>query len=268
MGGYMLRNPETGAVFSLIAWDGVDAERWQTMPTIAEQLAHQGRELVAVQPADFVNSGLTVAAWRGVRSAVASSLNARVDAAVAELEAGAKAAYLYWRDIDHTGHGHGWQSDRWLAELEQFDAGMSRLLRSVPAGTLVVITADHGMIDPTERIDIVDHPELSAGVDMTAGEERALQIYTSEAESVAQRYREFLDDQAWVLTKEQLGSSGLVGVPGRQWSAAVGDVVVFAKGTLGVGDSRSMKPRALALRGLHGSLTDREMDIPLLVEVV
>ncbi len=47
--------------------------------------------------------------------------------------------------IDHAGHSAGVGSDAWIGCLEEFDAGLSVLLRGLPAGVRTVMTADHGI---------------------------------------------------------------------------------------------------------------------------
>ncbi|WP_182353430.1 alkaline phosphatase family protein [Flaviflexus huanghaiensis] len=267
MAGYSLRDPNTGEPFSLISWNtDLRAEDWQRQPTIGERLDRHGRELAVVQPSKFLGSGLTNAAWRGGLPVVGESLAERVDAALAALER-TDFVYLYWGELDHVGHNRGWQSEAWTAELELLDAELSRLARLAPPDTLMVVTADHGMIDVEERIDIAQVPQLSEGVDLVAGEERAAQIYSREPDALAARWRDYLGDRALVYTKAEWISSGLLGDVTDQTASAIGDVVAFANGRLGIGDSRFMSAGALRMVGLHGSLTDEEMCVPCLIEV-
>lgn len=267
MAGYSLRDPNTGDPFSLITWNtDLCAEDWQRQQTIGEKLAAQGHELAVVQPAKFLGSGLTNAAWRGGKPVVGESLEQRVDGALAALE-WTNLVYLYWGEVDHVGHGKGWQSDAWTAELENLDSEMARLARRLPPDTLLIITADHGMIDVEERIDVAAVPSLSEGVTLVAGEERAAQIYTEDPDAVSARWQAYLGDRATVLTKNEWIESGLLGPVSDQTRSVIGDVIAFSHGRLGIGDSRFMSAWALSITGLHGSLTDEEMDIPCLVEV-
>lgn len=266
--GYSMRDP-SGQVFNLIDWNGPTSPlQWQTQPTLAERLAEAGERLNVIQPKEYVGSGLTLSAWRGSRPVPATSLDDRVTRAIEESQRGEKLVYLYWGDIDRAGHKYGWHSTRWIEELERFDAGMARLASSLGPDTLLVITADHGMVDVTERIDITNRENLSREVDVCAGEERALHLYTAQADEVAARWRDYLGRRAEVYTRSELAANGLLG-PLSSWARSViGDVMVFPLGTLGIGDSRTMSPGALSLRGLHGSITPHERDIPLLMEII
>ena len=267
MAGYSLRDPSTGEPFNLISWNtALRAEDWQRQDTIGEKLLAIGKELAVVQPAKFLGSGLTNAAWRGGGPVVGETLEDRVNGTIKALE-WTDIVYLYWGDLDRVGHQRGWGSEQWIAELELLDAELARLARLAPPDTLIVVTADHGMIDVEDRIDIAAVPELSEGVDLVAGEERAAQVYTDQPEALAARWRDYLGDRALVYTKREWIDSGLLGPVSKQTEGAIGDVVAFANDRLGIGDSRFMSAGALSITGLHGSLTDEEMDVPCLVEV-
>ncbi len=77
------------------------------------------------------------------------------------------------------GHRYGCQSPQWEHQLEELDATVRRLNAALPAGTTVLVTGDHGMVDVPEsqRIDYSAHPELIAGVRHTAGEPRMVHLY-------------------------------------------------------------------------------------------
>ncbi|WP_235001796.1 alkaline phosphatase family protein [Arcanobacterium ihumii] len=270
MAGYALKSPVNDRVFSLISWNDTihDPQEWQREPTLFELLGERTRETVLIQPAKFIGSGLTLAALRGVRALSAESLSDRVEAAVSELRSGTKMCYLYWGNLDSIGHKHGWESEQWINELELFDSEFGVLLRRLPPDTLVVLTADHGMIDAGAKIDIASSPELRQDIDVVAGEERAFQIYTRDGDGVATRWRDAVGDHAWVLTKEEVISHGLLGPVNDLTKTAIGDVIVFSKDSTGFVDSRVHSTSAINMVGVHGSLTPAEMHIPLIVEVV
>ncbi|MCI7551570.1 MAG: alkaline phosphatase family protein [Actinomycetaceae bacterium] len=276
MPGYSLRSTQNGKRFNLIDWRGGDIEpqAWQRVPTVFEQLAHENREwaenkhgCVLIQPKKFIGSGLTLAALRGAPSVAAQSLCERVDVTVDYLRRGARLCYLYWGDLDKTGHHHGWQSDNWVGELEEFDAGFGDLLRRVPTGTLVVLTADHGMVDASAKIDLAERNEMMKDIDFFAGEERAVHLYTREPESVAERWRNEFGDEFWIATQSDIESSGIFGHLSAQTRMVMGDIVVFARTDRGIVHSAYDSQGAMDLIGVHGSLTTAEMRIPFLVGI-
>lgn len=265
--GYTVRHPATGTLMNMIKWDHdvVRADEWQTVPSIAAQSSRPDR-FSAVGPARFVGSGLNTAALRGFRDISAEDLSQRVDATVSELRSGrSDLVYLYWGEIDHVGHVHGWQSWQWGDEASATDRELDRLARLLPRDTLLVITADHGMVDVTESLDAHRIPQLRAGVDLVAGEPRASHLYTREPAEVSARWRDYLGERAWVVSRAE--AAGIIGPLDPRFEAAIGDVVVFARGQTVIVDSSTQTPGSMALIGVHGSLTAPEMYVPCAVVV-
>ena len=255
-----------GGVMNLLAMEGGPAPtEWQPVPTYFERLAAAGVASAVISPARFAGSGLTGAALRGARHVPAETLDDRVSAALRELRAGTPVVYLYWSEIDHAGHGSGVGSDSWIRALEEFDAGLARLLRSLPVGVRTVMTADHGMInvDASQIVDVASTPALRDGVRVVAGETRAVHVHTDEgrADEVEMRWRDVLGESAWIISREEI--SALIGA--GDGASIIGDFLVLARGRCGVVDSRTQSASAIAMPGVHGSLTSTEMRIPVVV---
>lgn len=255
-----------GTVMNLLAMEGGPApSEWQPVPTYFERLAAADVASAVVSPARFAGSGLTGAALRGARHVPAETLDERVSAALRELRAGTPVVYLYWSEIDHAGHGSGVGSDSWIANLEEFDAGLARLLRSLPAGVRTVMTADHGMInvDASQIVDVASAPALREGVRIVAGETRAVHVHADagRADEVEARWRDVLGESAWIVSGEAI--SALIGA--GDGAAVIGDFLVLARGRGGVVDSRTQSASAIEMPGVHGSLTSTEMRIPVVV---
>ena len=231
-----------GGVMNLLAMEGGPAPtEWQPTPTYFERLAAVGVSSAVISPARFAGSGLTGAALRGARHVPAETLD------------------------DHAGHGSGVGSDSWIGGLEEFDAGLARLLRSLPAGVRTVMTADHGMInvDATQILDVASTPALRDGVRIIAGETRAVHVHAEEgrADEVEARWRDVLGESAWVVSGDDI--STLIGA--GDGASVIGDFLVLARGRGGVVDSRTQSASAIAMPGVHGSLTSTEMRIPVIV---
>lgn len=289
MVGYSVRHPATqpgnlGPNLCLISWQDTQLkpEAWQDVPTIFERLQPDGQHqrdtrgqsaplAVSVGPARFAGSGLTLAALRGAKHVAANRLEDRAEFAAAALRRGTGLVYLYVGELDHAGHAHGWQSQQWLGELERLDAMLAQLRRRVPAGTRIVLTADHGMIDTqvSRQINLATDPTLSADVVQVAGEPRLSHLYLRNpdpdlAAQVAARYREHLGPKAaWVGTRSQ--AQALLGPLSPRAAGVVGDVVVAMAEDWVLVDPRFHSQVAMDLPGVHGSVTDAERQIPLLV---
>lgn len=267
--GYTVREPSTGALANLVSWEGAaPPAELQREETVFERMSAAGRSVTSVGPARFAQSGMTQAALRGGFHRGAESLADRVDVTAYELMAPG-LVYLYWGDVDKVGHHHGSESRLWGEELERTDRELARLARTLPRGTQIVVTADHGMVDVDlgQRWDVASTHGLAEGVRLVAGEPRAVHVYARKRDGVAgivDRWRDVLGDGALVATKDEVIEAGLLGPVSEHVYPYIGDVVVAVTGRGTVVDSRTQTPRSLELVGVHGSLTPREMRVPLL----
>ncbi len=269
--GYTVRDPATGDLVNMIGWGGpARPEEWQRCPTLLERATAQGLGVVSVGRDSFRDSGLTRAALRGGGFRTGTSFADRVDAAVrAVRDPATRLVYLYTGEVDTVGHHKGWRSWEWGEETSAVDRELARLVRSVPRGTTVVVTADHGMVDVhhDDKIDVGRTPALAEDVVLVAGEPRAAHVHCvpGRTDAVAARWRDVLGDTAWVLRRDEAERLGLFGrVEGRH-RAVIGDLVVAARGTRAVLDSRVQSPPSLGLVGMHGSLTPDEVLVPFVV---
>ena len=269
--GMQVLDPDTDRLVNELSWeDGPDPVRWQPHETVFEALEDAGVAVTMVGPWYFKGSGLTTAALRGGGFRSGLTLDDRVDAvASAVREAKRSLVYLYWGEVDKVGHVHGCQSWQWGDEVEAVDAALSRLAARVPDDTSIVITADHGMVDvPFEaRIDLADEPELMHGIRHLGGEPRCLQLYTEagERDAVAAVWQSRLRRSATVNTREQLLDAGWFGPVRREVAPRIGDLVVTTRPSMAIVHSGLMRPEIVRLLGLHGSTSQAELAVPVIV---
>ncbi|WP_432488117.1 alkaline phosphatase family protein [Kineococcus sp. SYSU DK018] len=268
--GYEVLDPDRDALLNQLQWDGpVDPRRWQPHTTVFQHLAAAGAPVTRVAPPHFDGSGLTEAALRGGRFVgTPERLEARVDAAAAAVRAAPRGlTYVYWGRLDRTGHGDGVGSWQWGEELGRVDAAVAELSRRLPRGTLLLVTADHGMVDVAapQRLDLAHEPDLRAGVRHVGGEPRAVQLYTEPgaAPAVAREWGQRLDGVARVLTRAEAVAAGWFGPVEERVTGRIGDVLAVMTGPVAVVDSTRMRPETLRLVGQHGALTDDERLVPL-----
>jgi hypothetical protein len=270
--GYTVRDPASGELLNMISWNGTAApEDWQRCPTLLERAAAHGVGVVSVGQESFRDSGLTRAALRGGRFLTGASFAERVDAAIrAVRDPAVRLVYLYTGEVDTVGHHKGWRSWEWGEETSAVDRELARLARSVPRGTTVLITADHGMVDVhhDDKIDVGRTPPLAQDVLLVAGEPRAVHVHCAPgtAEVVASRWQDILGDTAWVLRREEAEALGLFGPVVGRHRPVIGDLVMAARGSRAVLDSRTQTAPSLGLIGMHGSLTPAEVLVPLIVQ--
>lgn len=275
--GYTVRNPANGRLLNLISWQGgPDPTTWQRQPTVFELMAAQGLLSVSVGPWAFESSPLTRAALRGAEYESAESLPERVDRTLDVLtEPDVRLVSTYWGDVDKTGHHHGWRSEEWRTAVAHLDAELGRLAAAVPPDTLLLVTADHGMVDiPTgesqefggpARIDVATSPALADGVALVAGEPRICHVHSEPgaASAVAAAWRAELGPRADVRTRDEAIEAGWFGAVEDRFRPVVGDVVAAMRGDVAVVDSRTQTPASLDLIGMHGSSTPTESTVPL-----
>ena len=274
MVGYDVLDPDQDRVVNMLGgWDaGVDPEQWQPFPTVFQRAAEHV-DVTTVSLPQFSDSAMTRAALRGGRHVTATTSHART-AAAAEAMAGAGRSlmYFYVNELDKAGHRHGCQSPQWEHQLEELDATVKRLSSTLPAGTTILLTADHGMLDVPEsqRIDYAADSALVAGVRHTAGEPRMVHLYLegSEGESgrarLLEAWRARFGDRIWAFTREEAIAAGLFGAVRAEVGPRIGDVMIAARDALAFYDTRRVRPTALEVVGQHGSLTKAEREVPLL----
>ncbi len=271
--GYDVLDPDQDRVVNMLGnWDaGVDPETWQPFRTVLEQAAEHV-DVVTVSLPQFADSPMTRAALRGGRFVTGVTSHARTEAAADAMAGGASLMYFYVNELDKAGHRHGCQSPQWEHQLEELDATMSRLNATLPPGTTILLTADHGMIDVPEsqRIDYSAEPDLIAGVRHTAGEPRMVHLYLEDAADDAARgrlldaWRARFGDRIWAFTRDEAIAGGLFGAVRPEAAGRIGDVMIAARDALALYDTRRVRPTAMEVVGQHGSLTKAEREVPLL----
>jgi hypothetical protein len=267
--GYQVAIPGSGSLLNALRWDpSVDPVGWQPGSTIFERATAQGVAAFHAAPGAFRTSGLSTAAMRGAEFLAADTLGALVSRSAAALAgAGPALALVYYGDLDSTGHALGCGSDAWQYQLAHVDRLAEQLAAAVPHGTMLYVTADHGMTDvpAAERIDVDALPELRDGLALLGGEPRARHLYClpGAAGDVLRTWREVLGARAWVASKEHAIADGWFGPVDAAFSDRIGDVIVAPSGPSAVVATRT-EPRESALAGMHGSLTQADQLVPLL----
>src|SRR5665648_378350 len=234
--GYEVLVPGEDRLLNELSWDnGPDPRLCQPHQTLFERAVAEGVPVTRIGPGFFDGSGLTNAALRGGSFTAAHSLDTSVDSALAAARASKLAlVYLYWGELDKVGHVHGCHSWEWGDELA--------------------------------LIDRAHDAELAAAVRHVGGEPRSLQLYCEPGaiDDVLATWRERVEARAWVLSRDEAVGHGLFGAVSERVLPRIGDVIVAMRDNFAIVDSRTARPRLLALLGLHGSLTPGEMAIPLL----
>jgi len=269
--GLLLRLAESGRVINTLAMPSeVDLRALQPRPTAFELAAADGVAVTRIGPAAFDSAGLSEAGLRGGSYVGAERVGERIAAAVSAVRRAERSlAYVYFGDLDATGHRHGCGSEAWRQELAHVDRLVEQLAHALPTGATLLVTSDHGMVDVAfeDRWDVARVPAMAAGVEVVAGDLRGVHVHASagSAPDVLAAWQEKLAADFWVLGRDEAISTGLYGpTVADHIRTRIGDVVALARSGSAVVDTRVTPPGLLALIGLHGSVTEDELIVPLL----
>ncbi|HEX5302172.1 MAG TPA: nucleotide pyrophosphatase/phosphodiesterase family protein [Streptosporangiaceae bacterium] len=268
--GYQVAIPGENRLLNGLRWDAsVDPLTWQPLPTVYERATAAGIAAVHVAQGSFRGTGLTVATMRGADFRPANSMGALAAQGATALRENDRAfVTVYHGDLDGAGHVFGVASDAWYNQLAHVDKLAEQLAGALPSGTMMYVTADHGMVDISadDKFDVDAHPELRSGLALLGGEPRARHLYARRgaADDVLAAWREALGDRAWVLPRDEAIKEGWFGPVDPAMTSRIGDVVAAAGGSLALVATQA-EPRESRLVGMHGSLTPAEQLVPALM---
>ena len=275
--GYSFLLPDTG-VINALRWrphpwgddlrSAAPPEQVQPSATTFERAASAGVAVSVISGAEFAGSGLTRAVLRGGRYIGVHALG-DLAANIRNTLSGNGFCYGYHSELDMLGHLYGPGSTPWRMQLRQIDRLVESVVEALPAGALLAVVADHGMVgvEAAEVVDVDATPALTDGVRAIGGEARARHIYTADGacDDVLGTWRAGLGDRAWVVSRDEAIEAEwfgpMVSDPVRQ---RIGDVVAAARGNAAI-VRRTAEPLESSLIGHHGSLTFAEQAVPLLV---
>lgn len=266
--GYKIRHPKFGLRTTLKGWEGIEDRRaWQRSEPLFGLAKQFGARAVSIGRPAHATGGLTEAILSGTdyhggrtiadRFSIASKLLRGCDPLL---------AYLYVDELDKVAHQDGWQSDMWRLRLEQLDAALQDLLRTLPGDVGVIVTADHGIVDVPQhkRIVLDDGSVPLAGVEQIGGEPRMRSLYLSDPADAARTAADLqraLGKLAWVGTRDDAIAQGWFGATDDEVAQRLGDVLIAARGQYAFilsGDG----PGAHEMVGQHGSISDEERGVP------
>lgn len=242
-------------------------ERVQPEPTVLERAAAAGAAVRSVSPLEFRTSGLTRSGLRGGEYRGVAALGDLAVEILAGVEGpGPRLVYGYHADLDKVGHLYGPGTPAWRWQLRQVDALLGMLLAELPAGTLLAVTGDHGMVAVDRTVDADTIPALTDGVALLGGDPRARHVYTAPGATadVLSAWRAVLGDDASVVTREEAVARGWFGPVADRVLDRIGDVVVAMHGTAALVRTEA-EPFLSTFPGQHGSFTTAEQLVPLLV---
>ena len=170
----------------------------------------------------------------------------------------------YWTDPDHTMHHHGVKAKETHEVMLDIEANLKDLSSKLE-DTLIVITADHGMID-TQRVLLNDYPDIcECFARLPSMETRVVTFSIKETHKVefVKLFNKYFGSDFKLFTKQEFMASGLLGngTPHRKVDDFIDDFVAI-----------STSPKSLSLLvdqeynniGEHAGISEQEMVVPLI----
>ncbi len=261
------RVAQRGEVMNILHWSigGADARVEVPAPAFQPCPSFPGAAgpVPVVTRSDYGPTGFT-AAHLGPAKLHRWHTPAGLVTAVRELTAsGAPFVYAYYEGIDRVAHAEGLGS-HYDDELAATDRLVGDVLAALPAGSSLVVTADHGQVEVGGAVEVLG-PELMDGVSLISGEGRFRWLHTAPgaASDVAEVAAGLYAESAWVRTRDQIVDEGwLGGRPTAEVAARLGDVVLVPFAPTAFLDPADTGE--LRLKARHGSLTPAEMLVPIL----
>lgn len=258
--GYQLWLPEVEHVVNTIKWTTLWGEQLDIgtdsfLPTANtwERLRDVGREPITIQPGHFAGSQLSRALYRGCRYEPVFTIE-EVVMATADLAAGrGRLIFTYVPQVDFAAHVHGQASAEYAEAVRIATTIWENTARRLPAGTVMIGTADHGHADfsPTQQVRL---PKALEDNHVFYGDSRVMFVRGEESPAFAPL------PATWIPFTEMVDWWG----PGPRHEAfedRAPDGVLLADDDAILLHSHSDK----RLVGHHGGLTEAERHVPFLV---
>ncbi len=191
---------------------------------------------------------------------------------LAKMNDAKKYIHAYWADFDALCHVHGVDSDIVQQHFTDLDAEFAELLSFLQGSdSVVIVTADHGLIDCDTQtvIHLDNHPELAEMLTLPlCGEPRVAYCYVKPNKTGA--FEAYVQNQlaahCELHRSEDLIEANYFGLgePNRKLAQRIGDYTLIMKSNHVIKDCL-MGEKPFVQIGVHGGLDERELLVPLIV---
>ena len=174
-----------------------------------------------------------------------------------------KYIYAYWTQPDSVMHAKGCFAEVSVNELRWIEQQIEELCEELE-DTLLLITADHGMMDSIGE-SITDYPEILECLErMPSIEPRALNLFVKpeKRRRFEMLWKEAFSGKFLLMKKEEVLGMELFGPdPSERFYGMLGDYLAAAVDVYSLYNSEREKERFI---GVHAGLTAVESEIPLI----
>jgi len=183
-----------------------------------------------------------------------------------------KYVYTYWPEFDGMAHQKGVGSQDVANHFVDIDKAFAKFIGDIRgSNTLVIATADHGIIDsgPNLCVELEEYPKLQEMLLMPlSGERRIPYCYVKpdRKEEFKNYITDYFPDQIDLCESSELLSNNFYGLgkPHPQLHKRIGDYMLSMKGNMTIMDTLANEKRFFHI-GTHGGLSEQEMMVPLVI---
>jgi len=230
-----------------------------------------GMAIPVVSRAELEGSAFTEAHLRGSRPCGWRAASSIVAQCASLISSGEKFVYAYYDGVDKIAHERGFGA-YYDAEIAATDWLVGSLLNTLPSGTTLAITADHGQVQVNDNVVHLSD-DIKATLHHQSGEGRFRWLHAKRGQEseLLQIATDSYSDIAWVASRDQVVEEAWLG-PARggriadQVKRRLGDVALVPFTATTFDDPLDSGPFSLVCR--HGSLTADEMFVPFLARTV
>ncbi len=180
-----------------------------------------------------------------------------------------KFVFAYWTDPDKTMHGTGCYSEETKEKLQEINDLLQGLSIKME-DTLILVSADHGLIDVENKTYLNEYPELTECFLIPPFiEGRLMSFFIREdlRETFKQRFNELFNEDFILLTRQEVLDKQLFGpgTPHKKTLDFIGDFVACATGPKLFDYMPLTKTKKFEFTATHAGLTREEMLVPLIM---
>ncbi len=265
--GYRINIPD-GHIMNTLTWrcDGSDGQSGPDPSSISLSRSFFDLDVAVISKIIFKDTYFSKAYLGDRNFRFFRTISSMVGEIRSSLLSGAPLVYSYYEGVDNVAHEFG-LGDYYSMELEFLDFYVGEIMRVLPKGASLLITADHGQVEIPDKPIRMDDFILDRTTRMSGeGRFRWLHCDSSQIEALYQCARDLYGEVGWVITKEEALEDGLFGNGAQRnrdvVASRLGDVALLARGDVAFYDPLETGPMELICR--HGSLTDAELKVPLI----
>lgn len=177
---------------------------------------------------------------------------------------GEKYIYTYWHEPDHTMHDLGTTNVVISEHIKLINDTVENLCSTLE-DTLLVVTADHGLVD-INWVTLQDYPDILECLEhIPCIESRALTFFVKDGmqDIFAERFNSHFGDKYILLSKEEVVQGGIFGsgTPHAKFDDFVGDYLAIATSDLAI------EPRPFGefmFNAMHAGYSQDELNVPFI----